>query len=50
MTVYEGTITDADGYGLPSATVLVKGTTIGTITDFDGNYSIYAPVGSVLVL
>lgn len=49
MAVYTGTVTDENGETLPVATVLVKGTTIGTTTDFDGNYSIYAPVGSFLV-
>ncbi|MEQ8474491.1 MAG: TonB-dependent receptor [Marinoscillum sp.] len=27
-----------DGVGLPGVTVLVKGTTIGTVTDYEGNY------------
>ncbi|MGQ7871384.1 TonB-dependent receptor [Sunxiuqinia sp. sy24] len=35
-----GTITDSSGQPLPGVTVLVKGTTQGTVTDFDGNYSI----------
>ncbi len=36
-----GTVTDADeGGSLPGVNVLVKGTTIGTVTDIDGNYSI----------
>ncbi len=34
-----GTVTDSNG-PLPGANVLVKGTTNGTQTDFDGNYSI----------
>ncbi|OYQ35704.1 hypothetical protein CHU92_10540 [Flavobacterium cyanobacteriorum] len=33
---------------IPGVTVLIKGTIDGTQTDFDGNYRIYAPVGSVL--
>ncbi|AFM04591.1 large extracellular alpha-helical protein [Bernardetia litoralis DSM 6794] len=49
MAVYKGIVSDADGMGLPGATVLVRGTTIGTSTDIEGNYSIYAPVGSILV-
>ena len=32
--------------GVPGATVLVKGTTIGTATDIDGKYSINIPAGS----
>jgi TonB-linked SusC/RagA family outer membrane protein len=44
-------ISDEDGMGLPGATVLVKGTTVGTTTDLDGNYSINVPAGSnVLVI
>ncbi len=36
-----GTITDSEtGEPLVGATVLVKGTTQGTVTDFDGNFSI----------
>ncbi|MEM9647355.1 MAG: SusC/RagA family TonB-linked outer membrane protein [Bacteroidota bacterium] len=34
-----GTVTDATG-PLPGASVLVKGTTTGTQTDFDGNYTL----------
>ena len=34
-----GTISDANG-PLPGASVLVKGTTNGTQSDFDGNYSL----------
>lgn len=37
MTV-SGTILDNNGQPLPGASVLVKGTTIGTQTDFDGNF------------
>lgn len=40
-----GTITDKDGEGLIGATVSVKGTTIGTVTDANGNYSLQVPAG-----
>ena len=30
------------------ANILVKGTTIGTITDIDGNFTVNAPLGSIL--
>ena len=46
-----GTITDADnGEALIGATILVKGTSNGTVTDFDGNYSIDASTGDVLII
>ncbi len=35
-----GKVVDANGEPLPGVTVMVKGTTNGTITDFDGNYSL----------
>ncbi len=44
-----GTVTDADGLPLPGVNVLIKGTATGTQTDFDGNYSIRAEQGDVLV-
>lgn len=43
-----GTVSDDQGMPLPGATVIVKGTTNGTTTDFDGNYSIDASVGDTL--
>ncbi|HKJ06228.1 MAG TPA: TonB-dependent receptor plug domain-containing protein, partial [Flavobacteriaceae bacterium] len=42
-----GIVTDASG-PLPGVTVFVKGTSTGTQTDFDGNYSLKANVGAVL--
>ncbi len=42
-----GVVTDGDlGDPLPGVTVLVKGTTTGAATDFDGNYSLTVPNGS----
>ena len=38
-----GTVTDGDGEALIGANVIVKGTTIGTITDFDGRYELEVP-------
>ncbi len=35
-----GTVNDEDGLGLIGANVLVKGTSEGTITDLDGNFSL----------
>ena len=36
----KGRVTDNSGAPLPGVTVLVKGTTQGTVTDFDGRYSL----------
>ena len=44
-----GTVSDDSGLPLPGATVLVKGTSTGTSSDFDGKYSITATQGSTLV-
>jgi len=43
-----GTVTDDTGAPLPGANVLVRGTTTGTQTDFDGNYTITANEGDVI--
>lgn len=39
-----------DGTTLPGVNVLIKGTTIGTVTDMDGNYSINVPDNSVILV
>lgn len=45
-----GTVTDAnDGMGIPGVSVVVKGTTIGTTTDIDGNYTLKVDANSTLV-
>ena len=44
-----GTVTGDDGLGIPGASVVQKGTTNGTITNMDGNYSISVPSDAVLV-
>ena len=44
-----GTVTDQNLLPLPGANIVVEGTNNGTQTDFDGNYSIQASVGQVLV-
>lgn len=50
QTTVSGTITEeATGTPLPGVNVLVKGTTIGVTTDFDGNYQITTENGNTLV-
>ena len=44
-----GTILDEKGEPVVGASVLVKGTTNGVSTDFDGKFSINAPANAVLV-
>jgi len=38
-----GKIIDDEGLPLPGVTIVVKGTTIGTISDFEGQYSLSVP-------
>ena len=45
-----GTVLDETGTPLPGATVIVEGTTRGVATDFDGNFSIEANQGDVLIV
>lgn len=44
-----GTVTDQSGLPLPGVNIVVQGTTTGTQSDFDGNYSITASVGQNLL-
>ena len=44
----KGTITDSSGVPIIGANVMVKGTTNGTITDLDGNFSLDVSEGDIL--
>ena len=44
-----GTVTDANGLPLPGVSIVIKGTSTGTQSDFDGKYSIKALTNQVLV-
>jgi TonB-linked SusC/RagA family outer membrane protein len=44
-----GVISDDDANPLPGVNVFIKGTNVGTATDFDGNYSISVNTGDVLL-
>lgn len=46
----KGVVTDTQGEPLPGASVLVKGTSNGTVTDVDGNYAIAAQQGQTVVV
>jgi hypothetical protein len=41
-----GKVVSADGFGVSGANLIVQGTKVGTITDFDGNFTLLAPVNS----
>ncbi|EGK00190.1 MULTISPECIES: SusC/RagA family TonB-linked outer membrane protein [Dysgonomonas] len=45
-TRISGTVVDSNGEPVISASVVVKGTTTGTITDLDGKFSINVPEGN----
>ncbi|WP_299797581.1 TonB-dependent receptor [uncultured Maribacter sp.] len=45
-----GTILDENGSPLPGASVVIKGTSTGTQTDFDGNFIIDAASSDILVV
>ncbi len=47
-TTISGVVSDAVG-PLPGANIIVKGTTRGTTTDFDGKYTITANIGDTLI-
>ena len=40
QTAVSGSVIDTDGNPIPGVTIIIEGTTVGTTTDFDGNYSI----------
>ena len=48
--VVSGTVKDQTGETVISASVVVKGTTLGTVTDFDGNYSIDVPADAKVLI
>jgi len=48
QSIVKGTIIDEFGEPVPGASVVVAGTTSGTITDFDGNFSLNVKPGAEL--
>jgi len=46
----KGKVTDVSGKSIPGVNVFVKGTTMGTITDIDGNYLLNIPTNSRTVV
>jgi TonB-linked SusC/RagA family outer membrane protein len=45
-----GTIIDASAEGLIGASIFVKGTTTGTVTDFDGNFKLSVPADAEMLV
>lgn len=45
----KGKVSEVSGNGIPGVTIQIKGTSTGTISDIDGNYSVNATDGNVLV-
>lgn len=45
-----GKVTNARGEAVPSASVVIKGTTTGTTTDEGGNFSISVPDNNTILL
>lgn len=50
LTITGTVISADDGMPIPGANVVVKGTTNGTTTDFDGNYTINVPSGNTVLI
>ena len=49
-SLIRGVVKDSNGDPLLGVNVIVKGSTIGAVTDIDGNFSFEAPAGSILVV
>lgn len=45
-----GVVFNQEGESIPGVTVIVKGTTIGTVTDLDGNFKIDVPANSDMLV
>lgn len=45
-----GVVTGDDGLPVPGATIMVKGTSIGTVADMDGKYSLNVPADAIAIV
>lgn len=50
QTQVRGTVVDDENEPVIGATIMIKGTSQGTITDYDGNFNISAPANGTLVV
>ncbi len=48
QNIVTGSVKDDTGQTLPGVSVVVKGTTTGTVTDIDGKFSLSAPANATL--
>ncbi|HYG40995.1 MAG TPA: SusC/RagA family TonB-linked outer membrane protein [Cytophagales bacterium] len=46
----KGKVTGEDGLGLPGVSVVVKGSTVGTVTDAEGAYTLTVPDGTAVLV
>ena len=49
QNIVTGSVKDDTGQTLPGVSVVVKGSTAGTVTDIDGKFSLQAPANGTLV-
>ena len=47
--VVKGTVNDETGMPIPGASILLKGTTTGVASDFDGNFELKTPSNATLI-
>ncbi|MDR0418102.1 MAG: carboxypeptidase-like regulatory domain-containing protein, partial [Puniceicoccales bacterium] len=50
QTQVRGTVVDEAGEPVIGATIQIKGTSQGTVSDIDGNFTLSAPAGGTLVI
>ena len=51
QNVFKGTVVEqASGEGLPGVSVIIKGTSTGTSTDFDGNFEIISSSDDIVLV
>lgn len=50
LKTVQGKVVDEKGEEMVGVTILVKGTTLGVVTDLDGKFSLDVPVGGTLVI
>jgi hypothetical protein len=49
QTTVSGNVTGEDGAAIPGVSIVVQGTTQGTISDIDGNYTLALPDGAEIL-